>query len=49
VSAGYGLRQAATVLVYAVRAAVPMRLRTELVLVPRGTTAAAARSLLDSD
>jgi uncharacterized heparinase superfamily protein len=49
ISAGYGLRRPATVLVYAVRAAVPIRLRTDLVLVPHGTPAALARSLVESD
>jgi uncharacterized heparinase superfamily protein len=48
-STGYGLREPATVLVYAVRASVPIRLRTDLVLVPHGTTAEAARSLLEPD
>ena len=46
---GYGLREAATVLVYAVRRAVPLRLRTDLALVPAGTSANAARSLVESD
>jgi Heparinase II/III-like protein/Heparinase II/III N-terminus len=49
ISHGYGLRRPATVLVYAVRAAVPLQLRTELVLVPHGTPAADARSLVERD
>jgi hypothetical protein len=49
ISTGYGLRQPALVLVYAVRAAVPITLRTDLVLVPHGTPAAVARSLLERD
>jgi hypothetical protein len=47
ISTGYGLRQRATVLVYAVRALVPLHLRTDLVLVPLGTPAAVARSLVE--
>jgi hypothetical protein len=47
ISRGYGLREPAPVLVYAVRASVPLALRTDLVLVPRGTPAAAARSLVE--
>ena len=34
ISTGYGLRRPAPVLVYAVRAVVPLTLRTDLVLVP---------------
>jgi uncharacterized heparinase superfamily protein len=49
ISKGYGLRQPAHVLVYAVRSAVPIRLRTELVLVPIGTPVDAARSQLERD
>jgi Heparinase II/III-like protein/Heparinase II/III N-terminus len=49
ISYGYGLRQPATVLVYAVRAAVPLELRTDVVLVPPGTAAAVARSLVERD
>jgi hypothetical protein len=49
ISAGYGLRQAAPVLVYAVRAPVPLTLRTDLVLVPHGTPAAIARSLVERE
>ena len=44
---GYGLRQPAQVLVYAVRASVPIRLRTDLVLVPLGTPVDVARSQLE--
>ena len=47
ISRGYGLREPAPVLVYAVRASVPLALRTDLVLVPRGTHSAAARSLVE--
>ena len=49
ISQGYGLRQPATVLVYAVRATVPLQLRTDLMLVPTGTAAAVARSLVERD
>jgi uncharacterized heparinase superfamily protein len=49
ISAGYGLRRPAPVLVYAVRAPVPLRVRTDLVLVPRGTPAEIARSLVEVD
>jgi hypothetical protein len=49
ISRGYGLREPAMVLVYAVRARVPITLRTDLVLVPRGTPAAVARSLVERD
>jgi hypothetical protein len=49
ISRGYGLREPAPVLVYAVRASVPLTLRTDLLLVPRGTPAAAARSLVERD
>ncbi|HEX8968951.1 MAG TPA: alginate lyase family protein [Chloroflexota bacterium] len=49
ISDGYGMRRPATVLVYAVRAAVPLHLRTDLVLVPHGTPVDAARSLLERD
>jgi hypothetical protein len=45
ISRGYGLREPATVLVYSVRAHVPVRLETRLVLVPPGTSSSAARSL----
>ena len=47
ISRGYGLREPAPVLVYAVRAPVPLYLRTDLVLVPHGTPAAVAPSLLE--
>jgi hypothetical protein len=46
ISRGYGLREPAPVLVYAVPASVPLALRTDLVLVPHGTPASAARSLV---
>jgi hypothetical protein len=46
ISRGYGLRERATVLVYAVRATAPVTLRTDLVLVPSGTPATVARSLV---
>jgi hypothetical protein len=49
ISRGYGLRQSATVLVYAVRAAVPLSLRTDVVLVDHGTPQAVARSLIQLD
>ena len=47
ISQGYGLRRPAPVLVYAVRAAVPLLLRTDLVLVEPGTPVAVARSLVE--
>ena len=47
ISRGYGLREPASVLVYAVRAAVPLVLRTDLVLVAHGTPGAVARSLVE--
>jgi uncharacterized heparinase superfamily protein len=47
ISRGYGLREPAPVLVYAVRAPVPLALRTDLVLVPHGTLASVARSLVE--
>jgi uncharacterized heparinase superfamily protein len=47
ISRGYGLREPAPVLVYAVRASVPLTLRTDLVLVPHGTLASVARSLVE--
>jgi len=47
ISRGYGLREPAPVLVYAVRASVPLALRTDLVLVPHGTPAVVARSLVE--
>jgi hypothetical protein len=46
ISRGYGLRESARVLVYAVQARVPIRLRTDLLRVPRGTPSDVARSLL---
>lgn len=49
VSRAYGHREPAPVLRYAVRADVPLRLRTALVLVERGTSAAEVRSLLVQD
>jgi Heparinase II/III-like protein len=49
ISRGYGLREPAVVLVYAVRAAVPFVLRTDLVLVPRGTPTTVARSMCSHD
>src|SRR5947207_4939266 len=49
ISKGYGLREPAPVLVYAVNGRTPMRLRTDLVLVPSGTPASAARCLVESD
>jgi hypothetical protein len=49
ISTGYGLRRPAPVLVYAVRAAVPLSLRTDLALVPHGTPAAVARCLVERD
>ncbi len=49
ISRGYGLREPAPVLVYAVRASVPLALRTDLILVPHGTPAAAARSQIERD
>ena len=49
ISKGYGLRVPAPVLVYAVNGRTPMRLRTDLVLVPSGTPASAARCLVEPD
>jgi uncharacterized heparinase superfamily protein len=49
ISRGYGLRESAQVLVYAVRARVPLVLRTDLVPVPHGTPASAARCLIERD
>jgi hypothetical protein len=46
VSAGYGLREAAPVLVYAIRGPMPVTLRTDLVLVAPGTPVEVARSLV---
>jgi Heparinase II/III-like protein len=47
VSRGYGLREPAMVLVYAVRSTLPLTLRTDLVLVPSGTPVTVARSLVE--
>ncbi len=47
ISRGYGLREPAPVLVYTGRSKLPLTLRTDLVLVPPGTSASAARSLVD--
>jgi uncharacterized heparinase superfamily protein len=49
ISRGYGLREPATVLVYAVNGKTPIELRTDLVLVPSGTPASAARCLLGTN
>jgi uncharacterized heparinase superfamily protein len=49
ISKGYGLREPAPVLVYAVRGAVPIHVRTDLVLVGRGTPVDVARSKLELD
>jgi hypothetical protein len=49
ISRGYGLREPATVLVYAVNGKTPIELRTDLVLVPSGTPASAARCLLGAN
>jgi len=49
ISKGYGLREPARVLVYAINGRTPMHLRTDLVLVPSGTPASAARCLLEPD
>jgi len=49
ISRGYGLREPVPVLVYAVRASVPLALRTDLILVPHGTPATAARSQIERD
>ena len=49
ISRGYGLREPARVLVYALRSSVTFRLRTELVLVPSGTPLDVARSKLEPD
>jgi uncharacterized heparinase superfamily protein len=46
ISRGYGLKETATVLVYSLRGHVPVHLRTDIVLVPRGTRVDAARSLV---
>jgi hypothetical protein len=47
ISRGYGLREPATVLNYAIHAKMPLELRTCLVLVPSGTPVSAARSLVE--
>ncbi len=47
ISRGYGLREPASVLVYAVQTKLPLTLRTSLVLVERGTPVGAARCLLE--
>jgi hypothetical protein len=44
ISAGYGLREPATVLVFAAQITPPCTLRTDLILVPSGTPASVARS-----
>ncbi len=49
ISRGYGLREPATVLVYATHARVPLTLRSDLVLIDSGTPISAARSLVDVD
>jgi hypothetical protein len=49
ISSGYGRRQPATVLVYALRAQLPLQLRTDLVLVPVGTSRSAARCQVEAD
>jgi len=46
ISRGYGHREPARVLVYAVRAPLPLRLSTQLVLTPPGTSSTAARCVL---
>jgi hypothetical protein len=47
ISRGYGLFEPAPVLVCSLTAGVPLTLRTDLVLVPRGTPLEAARSLVE--
>lgn len=47
ISRGYGHREPAVVLVYALRGSLPLRLETRLVLVPPGTSSSAARCLLE--
>ena len=49
ISRGYGLRQPAQVLVYAVRGDVPLTLRTDLVLVPAGTSRGVARCQVEAE
>ena len=49
ISRGYGLREPAKVLVFSMQAAVPLALRTDLVLVRRGTPFETARSLVGRD
>jgi hypothetical protein len=48
-SSGYGRRQPATVLVYTLRSQIPVHLRTDLVLVPAGTSRSAARCQVEAD
>jgi len=48
ISKAYGHREPATVLVYTVRAKLPLRLTTHLVLTAAGTSAEAARSMRES-
>jgi hypothetical protein len=47
ISRGYGLREPAKVLVYSKRGQVPMHLRTDIVLIAAGTSAHAARCLVE--
>ena len=47
ISRGYGHREPATVLVYTTRAMVQLSLRTDLMIVPRGTPLEEARSLVE--
>lgn len=49
ISRGYGHREPATVLVYEADTTLPARLDTSIVLVPTGTPASEARSLVQSD
>jgi heparinase II/III-like protein len=48
ISRGYGLRQPATVLVYALRGPVPIRLRTHVALVAQGTSGQVARCQVEA-
>jgi hypothetical protein len=49
ISRGYGHREPAAVLVYWTKQVVPLRIETTCVLVPSGTPASEARSLVQSD
>jgi uncharacterized heparinase superfamily protein len=49
ISRGYGLRERATVIACELTATMPLMLRSDLILVPRGTSGVVARSLVGRD